>query len=517
MDLSLIDWSRAQFALTAMFHWIFVPLTLGLGIIMCIYETIYYRTGDEKWKSLTKFWMKLFGVNFAIGVATGIILEFEFGTNWSNYSYFVGDIFGAPLAIEGIVAFFLEATFIGVMYFGWEKFSKRFHLASTWLAVIGATMSAWWILVANAWMQFPAGMDFNPETARNELTNFMEVAFSPVAVNKFCHTVTSSWVMGAAFVIAVCGWYLLKKRETEFCKRSITVASIVGIVGIVLAGYTGHGSAQYVAKHQPMKLAAMEGLYDGSTQANIVGFGVLNPNKVYNDTQDAMIVKIDAPINGLLSMMAFGDSDAYVAGINDIIKGGYPMYDGTVAVPFAQKVENGKLAQKALADFKKASKEGNEQLKAQSKAILDANMKHFGYGFIKDAKELIPPVGLTFYSFHIMVVLGSAFIGIFALILFLNYKDQLSKLKLMQLLAILSFPLAFISSQAGWMVAEVGRQPWSIQDVLPVGVSISKIPTSNVQITFFLFFAVFTILFIAECRIMLKAIKAGPAIEEGKK
>ena len=236
---------------SAMFHWLFVPLTLGLGLIMAIYETIYVRTGDEKWKTLTKFWMKLFGVNFAIGVATGIILEFEFGTNWSNYSYFVGDIFGAPLAIEGILAFFLEATFIGVMYFGWEKFGKRFHLASTWLAVIGATLSAWWILVANAWMQYPAGMDFNPDTARNELTDFMAVAFSPVAINKIFHTVTSSWVLGAAFVVGICGWYLLKSRELEFSRRSIKVAAIVGIVGVLLAAHTGHGSAQKVAKRRP--------------------------------------------------------------------------------------------------------------------------------------------------------------------------------------------------------------------------------------------------------------------------
>ena len=275
MDLSLIDWSRAQFALTAMFHWLFVPLTLGLGLIMAIYETIYVRTGDEKWKKLTKFWMKLFGVNFAIGVATGIILEFEFGTNWSNYSYFVGDIFGAPLAIEGILAFFLEATFIGVMYFGWEKFGKRFHLASMWLAVIGATLSAWWILVANAWMQYPAGMDFNPDTARNELTDFMAVAFSPVAINKIFHTVTSSWVLGAAFVVGICGWYLLKRRELEFSRRSIKVAAIVGIVGVLLAAHTGHGSAQKVTKHQPMKLAAMEGLYRGGSQADLVAIGVL--------------------------------------------------------------------------------------------------------------------------------------------------------------------------------------------------------------------------------------------------
>jgi len=514
MDLSLIDWSRAQFALTAMFHWIFVPLTLGLGLIICIYETIYYRSGDEKWKRLTKFWMKLFGINFAIGVATGIILEFEFGTNWSNYSYFVGDIFGAPLAIEGIVAFFLEATFIGVMFFGWNKFSKGFHLTATWLAVGGATLSAWWILVANSWMQYPAGMHFNPETARNELVNFFEVAFSPVAVNKFFHTVISSWMLGAAFVIGVCGWYLMKKREIDFVKKSVGVAAIVGIVGIVLAIYTGDTAAKKVAKYQPMKLAAMESLYEGSTQQNLLAFGVLNPNKEYNDNKDALLFGIDVPINGFLSWIAYGKTDAYVAGINDVINGGYTMYDGTTALSFAEKAEKGKLAQQALKDYRAAMETNNDSIKTAAKSALDENIKYFGYGFFKEAKETIPPIGLTFYAFRIMVLLGGYFLIFFIAILILNRKDKLSKLKWVQILAVISIPLAYIASQTGWIVAEVGRQPWAIQDVLPLSRSVSNIPTSNVITTFFVFLAVFTVLFIADLGIMLKAIKNGPAEEE---
>lgn len=513
MDLSLVDWSRAQFALTAMFHWIFVPLTLGLGFIMCIYETIYYRTGDEKWKTLTKFWMKLFGINFAVGVATGIILEFEFGSNWSNYSYFVGDIFGAPLAIEGIVAFFLEATFIGVMYFGWDKFSKGFHLASTWLAIIGATMSAWWILVANAWMQFPTGMDFNPETARNELTNFMAIAFSPVAVNKFFHTVISSWMLGAAFVIGVCGWYLLKKREFEFVRRSVGIASIVGFVGIVLSAHTGHGSAQMVAQHQPMKLAAMEGLYEGGERANLVAFGALRPNKEYNDEQNPFLFKMNVPIDGFLSLIAFGNADAYVPGIKDIIDGGYPMSDGSIALSFDQKRANGKRAQQALRDYRTAIKEKDEEAKALAKEVLDQNMQHFGYGFFNDAKDSIPPVGLTFYAFHIMVTLAVFFLAFFALIWFLNYKDKFASMPLIQILAIVSIPLAYITSQAGWIVAEVGRQPWTIQDILPVSHAISNIPTSSVKTTFFVFLSVFSVLLIADLKIMFKAIKNGPKMD----
>ncbi len=223
--LGVVDWSRAQFALTAMYHWLFVPLTIGLSLIVAIMESLYVRTGDIRWKGITKFWMTLFGINFACGVATGIILEFEFGTNWSNYSWFVGDIFGAPLAIEGLLAFFMEATFVAVMFFGWNKVSKKFHLASTWLTALGVTLSALWILVANAWMQYPAGCEFDPAQMRNVMTDFAAVALSPVAINKFFHTVFSGWVLGAVFVVGVSSWLLLKKRNTEAARKSVTVAS----------------------------------------------------------------------------------------------------------------------------------------------------------------------------------------------------------------------------------------------------------------------------------------------------
>jgi cytochrome d ubiquinol oxidase subunit I len=504
MDLTLIDWSRAQFALTAMFHWIFVPLTLGLGLCVCIYETIYYKTGDEKWKRLTKFWAKLFGINFAIGVATGIILEFEFGTNWSNYSALVGDIFGAPLAIEGIVAFFLEATFIGVMFFGWKTFSKGFHLASTWLAVGGATMSAWWILVANAWMQYPAGMIFNPETMRNEMVSFVDVAFSPVAVNKFFHTVLSSWMLGAAFVIGICSYFLLKKREIEFSYRSMRVAAIVGIAGILLSFWTGHGSAQKVAKYQPMKLAAMEGLYNGGNGTELVGIGVV-------DTEGEQ-VKAKIAFPKMLSWLAFGHTDAYVAGINDIIKGGYPLYDGTTAISMQEKMEKGVQAREALRQYRFTHKNDPATAETLLPAVQE-NIKYFGYGFFKDAKEAVPPVKLTFYAFHIMVILGGYFLLFFIVVWFVNRKKRFDNIKWLQWISILSVPLAYICSQAGWVVAEVGRQPWAIQDFLPVGQAVSKLPTSNVQLTFFVFLILFSVLLIAEVGIMIKAIKAGPVDE----
>ena len=303
IDTSLIDWSRAQFAMTAMYHWIFVPLTLGLAVVMGIMETLYYKTGNEFWKRTAKFWMKLFGINFAIGVATGLILEFEFGTNWSNYSWFVGDIFGAPLAIEGILAFFMEATFIAVMFFGWEKVSKRFHLASTWLTGLGATISAWWILVANAWMQHPVGMEFNPDTVRNEMVDFWAVATSPVAVNKFFHTVLSGWVLGGVFVVGIGCWYLLKKRNREFALASIKIGAIFGLVASLLSVWTGDGSGYQIAQTQPMKLAAVEGLYEGGTNVGLVGIGMLNPEKkTYNDGKEPFLFRIEIP--SMLSFLA---------------------------------------------------------------------------------------------------------------------------------------------------------------------------------------------------------------------
>jgi cytochrome d ubiquinol oxidase subunit I len=231
IESALVDWSRWQFALTACYHWIFVPLTLGLAVVMAVMESVYVRTGDVFWKRTAKFWMKLFAINFAVGIATGIILEFEFGTNWSNYSWFVGDIFGAPLAIEGILAFFMEATFFAVMFFGWEKVSRRTHLLCTWMTGIGAAVSAVWILIANAWMQHPVGMEFNPDTVRHEMVDFWALVLNPTAVSKFFHTVFSGWMTGAVFVIGISCWYLLKGRERRFALDSVRVGAVVVIVG----------------------------------------------------------------------------------------------------------------------------------------------------------------------------------------------------------------------------------------------------------------------------------------------
>ena len=513
LDLSLVDWSRAQFALTAIYHWLFVPLTLGLGVIISVMETYYYKTGDEEWKRITQFWMKLFGINFAIGIATGIILEFEFGTNWSNYSWFVGDIFGAPLAIEGIMAFFMESTFIAVMFFGWNKVSKKFHLASTWLTIIGATLSALWILVANAWMQFPDGMHFNPDTVRNEMADFWAVLFSPVAMNKFFHTVTSSWIVGSAFVGAISAWFILKKRELDLAKKSIRIAAVFGLLGTLLAAFTGDGSAYQVAQKQPMKLAAMEGLYQGQNKAELVGFGILNPSKSsYDDGVQPFAVKIAVP--GLLSLMANRDLNTFVPGVTDLIEGGYATKgkNGEVGVALSaeQKMAKGKLAVEGLKNYKLARLVSNDSLAKVSKAQLEENFAYFGYGYIKDKKELVPNVPLTFYTFHLMVIIGMYFILFFALAWFMNQKNTFNSQKWMLWLSLLGLPLAYICSECGWIVAEVGRQPWVIQDIMPANMAVSQISAGAVQTTFVLFAVLFTVLLFSELSIMIKQIKKGP-------
>ena len=512
IDSSLIDWSRAQFALTAIYHWIFVPLTLGLAVIMGIMETAYYRTGDEFWKRTAKFWMKIFGINFAVGIATGLILEFEFGTNWSNYSWFVGDIFGAPLAIEGILAFFMEATFIAVMFFGWEKVSKKFHLTSTWLTGLGATISAWWILVANSWMQNPVGMEFNPDTVRNEMVNFAVVAFSPVAVNKFFHTVLSSWVLGAVFVIGISCWYLLKQRDKKFALASIKVAASVGLFAILVTAWTGDGSAYQVARTQPMKLAAAEGLYEGKQGAGLVVLGVLNPAKEkYDDGVDPFLFRWEAP--KVLSLLANRNLNSFVPGVKDQIEGGYTLPDGSKALSAQEKIEKGRLAIAALGAYRAAHSVGNDLDAKIALATLKDNMPYFGYGYIKDAHDLVPNVPLTFYAFHVMVLLGVYFIVFFIVVLFFAYKKDLAKMKWMHWVAMLTIPLGYLASQAGWVVAEVGRQPWAIQDLMPTNAAISKLDVSSVQVTFFIFLILFTVMLIAEIGIMLKAIRKGPDTE----
>ncbi len=503
-DISLVDWSRAQFALTAIYHWIFVPLTLGLSFIMAIMESAYVITKNEEWKKITKFWMNLFAINFAIGAATGIILEFEFGTNWSNYSWIVGDIFGAPLAIEGIMAFFLESTFIALMFFGWNKVGKKTHLLSTWLVTIGSTLSSWWILVANAWMNNPVGMHFNPNSARSEMLNFWDVAFSPFAVQKFLHTVTSSYVVAALFVIGISAWYLLKKRHENFSKKSIVIGSIFGLVTSLLVVITGDNSTVLVAQKQPIKLAALEGVYKGSTQAPLVAFGIIDNKLPINDTSSHFKFKIEFP--AMLSKLAFKDKNAFVPGLYDLIYGNqYHEIE-----PVFKRMERGTIAMIALSSYKSAKIKSDTAQMALSLLDFNANYKDLGYAYINNPLDVVPNVPLTFYSFHFMVGLGMYFIILFFTLLIFVWRKWLLKVKLLLWLTLLTIPLGFVASELGWIVAEVGRQPWAIQDLLPVSKATSHLNSSTVQLTFILFAVLFTILLVAEIKILFKQIKNGP-------
>ena len=504
---TLVEWSRWQFAMTAIYHYMFVPLTLGLSFLLAIMETMWVRTGKAEWLNATKFWMKLFAINFAIGLATGLILEFQFGSNWSNYSWFVGDIFGAPLAIEGLFAFFLEATFFAVMFFGWNRVSRRFHLVSTWMVFIGSNISALWILVANAWMQNPVGMEFNPMTARNEMSDFWAVLLSPTAMSKFFHTVTSAYTLSACFVVGVSAWFILKKRHFEFARKSILLASVFGFLSIIATIFTGDTSAQDVTRTQPMKLAAMEGLNEGGKGApfTLIGLTCTDPQL---PSERMKTVKYGITIPKLLSFLGYHDFDAYVPGIQNIMDG-YTSEDGKVYPSIEQRMANGRLAIDALKTYKQAVKDKNDALASQSLQTLRANFRDFGYGYLSSPYDTIPPVPLVFYSFRLMVGLGMLFVLLFICSWWYAKKRKFEKFKFIPYLAIACVPLAYIASQCGWIVAEVGRQPWVVQNLMPTNVAITRIASGWVVTTFWMFAILFTLLLIAEIGIMFTQIRKG--------
>jgi cytochrome d ubiquinol oxidase subunit I len=519
VDYSMLEWARAQFAMTALFHFFFVPFTLGMSFIVAFFETIYVKTGKAEWKEITQFWQLIFGINFAIGLSTGIIHEFEFGTNWSTYSWVVGDLFGAPLAVEGIVAFFLEATFAAIAFFGWKRVSKGVHLTASWLLAIGSNLSALWILIANGFMQHPSSAfyKYNIDTARLEMTNFFAMIAQPVAQVKFLHVVSSAYTLASVFVLGISSLYLLRGKHKDFARKSATVAAAFGLVASIFTAVIGDEHAYEVANTQPTKIASAEGLIVGERGAPIVAVGIpktVDP-RTTNSNDEAFAFKIELP--GMLSLLGKRDINAFVPGLKDLVNGN-PEYG---IWSFDKLHEEGAKAVEALKAYHEAKakgdKAGMEAAKAEFyKVVANVNgvkvtrADLMGYGYLTDPTKLYPPVAPVFYSFHIMVALGFWFILLFILAYVSILKGTFENNALVQKLAVLSVPLPWIGTSFGWMTAEIGRQPWTVFGVLPTSHSATPLALQNVQATFFLFLTAFVILGIAELKILFTVVKNGP-------
>ena len=501
--LDVVDLSRLQFALTALYHFIFVPLTLGLSFVLVIMETIYVKTGKEVYKDMTKFWGKLFGINFALGVTTGIIMEFQFGTNWSYYSHYVGDIFGAPLAIEALLAFFLESTFVGLFFFGWDRLTKGKHLLATYCVAFGSNLSAMWILVANGWMQHPVAAEFNFETVRMEMTSFLDLWLNPVAQSKFLHTLTAGYSTGAMFVLGISAFYLLKGRDIGFAKRSFSVAATFGFIAASAVLIMGDESGYDIGKAQPVKLAAMEALYQGGKAQSLSLVAGVSPFQQpdYLHQQEPPF-KIGAPY--ALSVLATNSFEGYVPGVQNILAG-YTKNDGTKEPSVAEKIARGRRAIVALQQYRAGKRT------PEVKQTLRDDMKYFGYGYVKSPDQVVPNIPINFWAFRIMVGLGMLFILYFLFAGHITWHKNIAddKWRWLCRAGIALVPLAYVATESGWIVAEMGRQPWTIQDLLPTWAAVSDLNSGSIIITFFLFLALFTTMLAVEINILFKQIKKG--------
>ena len=500
---TVVDLSRLQFAMTAMYHFLFVPLTLGLAFILAIMESVYVITGKQVYKDMVKFWGKLFGINFALGVTTGLTMEFQFGTNWAYYSHYVGDIFGAPLAIEGLMAFFLESTFIGLFFFGWDRLTKVQHLAVTWLVAIGSNMSALWILIANGWMQNPVGAEFNFETMRMELTSFSALLFNPVAQVKFVHTVAAGYVTGAVFVLAISSWYLLKGRDLGFARRSFAIASAFGMASILSVIILGDESGYEIGDVQKTKLAAIEAEWHTEpAPAAFTLFGL--PNQAEQRTDYA--VKIPY----VMGIIATRSLDTQVTGIKDLIKQHeLRIRNGIKAYALLEKLRSGEKTPENLAAFNEHKQDLGYGLllKKYTPAVVDASEAQ-----IKQAAlDTIPNVATVFWSFRLMVASGFLMLALFACAFWASARKNEEKKRWLLKWALYSLPLPWIAAQTGWLVAEHGRQPWSIAEVLPVHLSTSTISAADVWGSLLALLAFYSVLLVIEMYLMIKFARLGPS------
>ncbi|MBC2807542.1 cytochrome bd-I ubiquinol oxidase subunit CydA (plasmid) [Rhizobium leguminosarum bv. trifolii] len=506
MELDIVALSRFQFALTALYHFLFVPLTLGLSVLLAIMETVYVMTGRQIWRQMTKFWGGLFGINFVLGVATGIVMEFQFGMNWSYYSYYVGDIFGAPLAIEGLMAFFLEATFVGLFFFGWDKLSKVGHLVATWAVAIGSNFSALWILIANGWMQNPVGSALNPQTMRMEITSFFDVVFNPVAQAKFVHTVSAGYVCASIFVLGVSAWYILKGRHIELAKRSITVAASFGLASALSVVVLGDESGYLATENQKMKLAAIEGMWKTEpAPAAFTAFGF--PDQEARETHFAVHIPWVMGLIGTRSLTT------EIPGIDKLeqqaetrIRDGIKAYDALMQIRSAPAQDQ--VAQEVRTSFEDLGHDLGYALLL--KRYVDDPRQATDEQIVQAARDTIPHVPTLFWSFRIMVGLGMFFILLTATFFWLSARRQLEKYPLLLRIAVFAIPLPWVAIEFGWIVAEFGRQPWVIEGVLPTAAAVSSLGASTVLLTIIGFAALYTTLIVIEMSLMIKAIRQGP-------
>jgi cytochrome d ubiquinol oxidase subunit I len=501
MDMHVVELSRLQFAITALYHFLFVPLTLGLSLLLAIMESVYVMTGRSIWRQMTKFWGMLFGINFAMGVATGITMEFQFGTNWAYYSHYVGDIFGAPLAIEGLMAFFLESTLVGLFFFGWDRMGKLQHLAVTWLVAIGSNLSALWILIANGWMQHPVGSEFNFDTMRMEVTSFAEVLFNPVAQSKFVHTVSAGYVTGAMFVLAISAWYMLRGRNLQFARRSMAVAASFGLASALSVVVLGDESGYTVGEDQKMKLAAIEAEWE--TQPAPASFTLFGFPSV-KDRETEYAVRIP----WALGLIATRSLDEQVSGIDDLVERN------------KARITEGIQAHQVLVALKADPKN------PEKRAAFDAVKQDLGYGLLtlryvddpakadasvieRAAWDTVPNVPVLFWAFRIMVGLGFYFIALFAVAFYFSARRKLDNRMFLRF-AMYSLPLPWVAAELGWIVAEYGRQPWAIDGVLPTFLGVSSGSATDVTISLLGFVVLYSTLAIVDVFLMGRAVKAGP-------
>jgi cytochrome bd ubiquinol oxidase subunit I len=499
--LDPVSLARLQFAATALYHFLFVPLTLGLSFLLAIMESAYVMTGREIWRDATRFWGKLFGINFAMGVATGITMEFQFGTNWAYYSHYVGDIFGAPLAIEGLMAFFLESTFVGLFFFGWDRLPKLGHLTVTWLVAIGSNLSALWILIANGWMQHPVGAVFNPDTMRMELTSFWDLIFNPVAQAKFVHTVGAGYVTGSMFIVAISSYYLLAGRYQAFAKRSLIVASAFGLAAALCVVVLGDESGYTVSENQKMKLAAIEGMW--KTEPAPAGFNLVGIPDAARRTVDYSI-----RIPWVLGIIATRSFTEQIPGIDDLVaRNGARIRSGLVAYGALEALKANRNDPQARAQLRDHAADLGYALLL--KRYVDDPRTADDATIAKAAAGTVPNIVALFWSFRIMVALGFYFIAFFALLFWEASHRNFSRRWLLRL-AVWSLPLPWIAAELGWIVAEYGRQPWAIDGVLPTFLASSSVSAAQVLFTLCGFVLFYSALLVVDIILMRKYIIMGP-------